>query len=146
MEGLGDVVVGPALQALDLHLALGLRRHEYDRNPLGGTICLEGSAQLRPGHFRHHHVGEHQIGMPLADPLQSLAPVARHAQPELLADQEREQPAHVRVVLDDQHLRGVRRHRGRRRGGLLVRGGHALRARGTALQLHEAPGSALRSG
>ena len=104
VEGLGDVVVGTEFQAMDLHLALGLRGDEHHRHALELGVRLDRLAEFGAGHLGHHHVRDHERRCALAHEVERLASIARSAHAELTTQQVDQQPSHVGVVLRHHQL------------------------------------------
>ena len=73
-EGLGDVVIGPHIQAQDLVLGLGFGGEQQNGHigklpdPGGGGDAV---------HIGHHHIQQHQMDVPAFDDFQSLGSVLR---------------------------------------------------------------------
>ena len=104
LEGLGDVVVRPHLQAGDLVLQLTLGG-EHDDGHLGAfpDLFADGPAV----HAGEHDVQQHQLGLELLKFLQTHQPVSRRlAVHALLFQIEPEQVGNIFIVLYDQYLPG----------------------------------------
>jgi hypothetical protein len=65
-------VVGARLDALDSLLVRVERGHQYHRKDTGARVLPDAPADLVAIHARHHHVQEHEIGLPFLDALQGL--------------------------------------------------------------------------
>ena len=75
--GLGDVVVGPGLEAADDVDRVGERREEDQRNRLPRRIGLGDLAELVAVHLRHLDVGDNEIGPLLLEELDRFEAVDR---------------------------------------------------------------------
>ena len=103
VERLRDVVVGAALQPLDLVGGLRLRREEDDRGVLEQRIRPHHAQQLHAGEFGHHDVEDDQVGAEVAgQPDRPQGVVERADGVAGLAEFVIEQLGHVRFIVDDE--------------------------------------------
>jgi hypothetical protein len=71
-ERLLDVVEGAFVHRLHRRLERSLGGHENDRHL---WIALPHMAQhLHPGHIRHAHIGQHDVGLEFVEPFDALSP------------------------------------------------------------------------
>ena len=104
LKGLGDIVVGAQLQAVDLVLQLALGG-EHDDGHLGGLpdFAADGPAV----HAGQHDVQHHQVGLELLELLQTHQSVVGHLTVHgLLFQIQTHQVGNVLVIFHDQYLTG----------------------------------------
>ena len=108
-EGLGEVVVGAQIEAVDLVLILPTRRQDDDGH--GGELAHP----LRDGkaiHPWHHDVEQHEIGGVRLDLFERRLPIAhRDHLIALELEVARDQPQDLGIVVGGQNRRLLRRHR-----------------------------------
>ena len=66
VAGLGEVSVGAAGEARQFVVKSRAGGEQDHRDPVQLRILLEGLTQGKAVHFRHHHVGDHQVGEQVA--------------------------------------------------------------------------------
>ena len=105
MERLGDEVVGPVVEAGGHGGGSGLLVDQDDRQRMALAQLLE---QLQAGAFGKVHAEQQQIGVQLADLVESAHSVVRgfHAEP-FAPEGERHQPGEFRLPVGDEHERPV---------------------------------------
>ena len=74
-ERLLDVVEGASVHRLHRGLQRRLRGHQDHRDV--GIVRPRRGEHLNPGHLRHPHIGEHDVGGQLHDALERLLPPVR---------------------------------------------------------------------
>ena len=119
-ERLGQVIVGAALEAVDLVGLLAARRQHQDRHVLQVRLapdCAAHGDAVEPG---QHHVEDDQIERlrPRLAAALRCRPPDEHGREPFEPEVEQDQLADVRIVFDDQHP--ALRRAGR--GGRLLRG------------------------
>ena len=152
VERLGDVVIGPLPEALQLKF-LAVLGGEKDHWDVGRVdIGLDGAAQLHAVHVGHHHVADHQVHGLLPQQVQHHETVRRTQHLIALRQARRQEIQELRVVVHQEdrragqavHLAGdldvLETRLGRRRGRLRRADGNPKRehgaVRGVVRNLH----------
>ena len=107
VEGLGDVVVGAALDGLDggADLVDGGGEHDHDRR----VERLDAAQHVDAGLARHPLVEHHHVDLVPAQDLERLLAVLRLEHGALILEKDAEGRAHALLVVDDQHRPAPRR-------------------------------------
>ena len=102
-EGLGEVVVGPGLEACEAAVGRGAGREQHHRDVAGALVGFEAAAQLQAIEVGHHQVAQYKVGQQLGGAGQAGAAVGG-ADEAVISPQAAGQVApHINVVVDDEH-------------------------------------------
>ena len=132
-ERLGQIIVGPGPQALDLRLLAGPRGQQNDRDVAQRRIGAQALQKIDAVHHRHHDVAQDEIVPGVRERRERRLSVGDRGNVVPGAQQAREIVPHVRVIVRHQNPRGVRdRRRKRLVGGIEIVGGIGQPAQGFA--------------
>jgi len=107
VDGLGQKVIGAALEPLDLVGRLVERRHHDDRDMMGLGRRLDAAAGLEPVHARHHHVEKHDIDPFARQNIERFLAAVGRQHFEILRLKPRFEQLHVgQDVIDDENSGG----------------------------------------
>ena len=102
LEGLGQIIVGAALQPVDAVLGLGHRGQQQDRHVAGLAQAL---GQREAALARHHHIDDQQIESDARQLLPRLGGIARRGDAKAGFDEiAAQQVAQPRIIVDDQKM------------------------------------------
>ena len=103
-EGLGDVVVRPQVQSLDLVVVFRLRRQQDDGHVSRRPDLFRGGEPVQPG---HHDVHDHQVHrLPFEDLQRLQAVVCREGAVAFVFQIDLNRPDDFLVVVADQNVHG----------------------------------------
>lgn len=103
LEGLGQVIVGPQVQAREFAGRVGFGRQQDDGDVTGALIAFQALTEAQPVQAGHHHVGNNQVGNTLQGQIQALKPVGGLQDGEAFGQIAADELAQVGVVLHHQH-------------------------------------------
>src|SRR5258706_4316237 len=110
-ERLGDVALGPFLEADHLVAPLGARREHRDRDVPGLLVALQDLENLPAVHLRHHHVQENDVWRVLVRAGDGRLAVGRRPRDVTVRlEDELEERQDVLLVVDDQNALLLVRH------------------------------------
>ena len=100
-EWLGDVVVGAGIERFHLRpLVLANRQNQHRRR----ATRADGAADIDAAHARHHQVGDHQVGRPVAKDAQALLGIVGGAHiVSLRGERGAQHPRNLRLVVNNQN-------------------------------------------
>ncbi len=101
-KGLGDVIVGPQLEAQNLVRLFGFGRSDDDRNGPPIIAPFEGLADIQPAHVREHQVEQDQVrSLPLQKAKEPLGVAEDFHAEALLAEMRGNKRGQVRLVFNE---------------------------------------------
>ena len=102
VEGLGDVVVGTFLQAVNHKLLGALGREEDDGEPGRLLVVLDASAELITLDTRHHDVGDNDVAFVMVEVVHGLLTVGHSDDMVALPEGHAHILPQVTVVVDEE--------------------------------------------
>ena len=99
VERFHDIGVGAGLKSFEMVFVAVFGREQHDGNMAGLRVLLQGRRQCVAVHFRHHDIGEHQVGFHLQRLCQRLLSVGAAIDGVVVAEFMHEIVSYLVVVL-----------------------------------------------